>query len=262
MKTKRTLWRAVGAAAIIALIGFGVAGCDSPTNNHAPAPPPADRTELAAAIAAAEALLAATRESANGSDLPTTEYWTTAQVRDTFAAALVAALDVYEDDDATQDDVDDAIETLTAAHAVFYESRERGTFVTAVDRTALGDAITAADALLEATRESADGDEVPVTARWTNAATLAAAHGIFYAARLPGARRWQAPALPGMVSAGLGHAVAIREDGSLWGWGSVDSGGITSGGSTTPQRVDDAYDWAHVSAGQNHTMAIRADGSL
>jgi len=29
MKTKRTLWRAIGASAIIALIGFGVAGCDN-----------------------------------------------------------------------------------------------------------------------------------------------------------------------------------------------------------------------------------------
>ena len=29
MKTKRTLWRAIGASAIIALIGFGVGGCDN-----------------------------------------------------------------------------------------------------------------------------------------------------------------------------------------------------------------------------------------
>ena len=34
MKTKRTLWRAIGAAAIIAIIGFGVAGCDN--NNGTP----------------------------------------------------------------------------------------------------------------------------------------------------------------------------------------------------------------------------------
>jgi len=34
MKIKRTLWRAIGASAIIALIGFGVAGCD--TGNGTP----------------------------------------------------------------------------------------------------------------------------------------------------------------------------------------------------------------------------------
>jgi len=32
MKTKRTLWQAIGASAIIALIGFGMAGCDSSNN--------------------------------------------------------------------------------------------------------------------------------------------------------------------------------------------------------------------------------------
>ena len=67
------------------------------------------------------------------------------------------------------------------------------------------------------------------------------------------------------VSAGVLHTAAIRGDGSLWLWGSNQSGQL--GDSTSdnwynplPQRIME--DVVAVSTGGHHTMAIRSDGSL
>ena len=70
------------------------------------------------------------------------------------------------------------------------------------------------------------------------------------------------------VSAGETHTMAIREDGSLWGWGSNDQGqlgnGERGGGNhrAAPVRIGEHYDWLFVSAGSGFTAAIREDGSL
>ena len=74
-----------------------------------------------------------------------------------------------------------------------------------------------------------------------------------------------------IVSAGSYHAVAIREDGRLWAWGSnssigMDYGrtglGMLAGAVFIPFPVGTAANWAYVSAGGRHTVAIRSDGSL
>jgi len=67
------------------------------------------------------------------------------------------------------------------------------------------------------------------------------------------------------VSAGGGHTMGIRADGSLWAWGSRADGRLGQGADTgvqaTPLRVVGSH-WVAVSAGSQHTMGIRADGSL
>ena len=67
------------------------------------------------------------------------------------------------------------------------------------------------------------------------------------------------------VSAGVSHTAAIRGDGSLWLWGSNQSGQLGDGASDNcynplPQRIME--DVVAVSAGGHHTMAIRSDGTL
>jgi len=67
------------------------------------------------------------------------------------------------------------------------------------------------------------------------------------------------------VSAGPSHTMAIRTDGTLWGWGNNQHGQI--GDNTTwvrhsPVQIGVAATWASVSAGPSHTMAIRTDGTL
>jgi len=65
------------------------------------------------------------------------------------------------------------------------------------------------------------------------------------------------------ASDSLTHVMAIRSDGSLWGWGSNSYGQLGDGtniNKSSPVRIMD--DVIAVSAGRNHTMAIRSDGSL
>ena len=65
------------------------------------------------------------------------------------------------------------------------------------------------------------------------------------------------------VSAGYYHTMAVKVDGSLWGWGE-NSRGILGDGTTETQTrpvwiMDDVV---QVSAGAVHTMALKTDGSL
>ncbi len=65
------------------------------------------------------------------------------------------------------------------------------------------------------------------------------------------------------VSAGDGHTMAIKSDGSLWAWGVNYSGQIGDGTKTSryePVKIMD--DVVSVSAGGSHTMAMKSDGSL
>jgi alpha-tubulin suppressor-like RCC1 family protein len=70
-----------------------------------------------------------------------------------------------------------------------------------------------------------------------------------------------------MVSAGQGHACAVRMDGALFCWGRNTSGqgGIAARSPEqlrVPTRVGTASDWLMVAAGQEQTCGIRAGGTL
>jgi alpha-tubulin suppressor-like RCC1 family protein len=72
------------------------------------------------------------------------------------------------------------------------------------------------------------------------------------------------------VRAGDVHTMAIKDDGSLWGWGRNNYGQIGHGGEAgwyappvwTPTRVGTDTDWAALSTSSEATMAIKIDGSL
>jgi C1A family cysteine protease len=67
------------------------------------------------------------------------------------------------------------------------------------------------------------------------------------------------------VSAGWGHTVALKTDGSLWAWGLNSSGQLgddTDTNRNVPVRVGNAADWTAVLAGGYHNLALKADGSL
>jgi len=68
-----------------------------------------------------------------------------------------------------------------------------------------------------------------------------------------------------MVSAGGMHSMAIRTDGTLWGWGSGDRGQVGDGTADSilsPVQIGTDTDWVSVSAGDGHSVGIRADGTL
>lgn len=69
------------------------------------------------------------------------------------------------------------------------------------------------------------------------------------------------------ISAGNGHCMALKANGSLWTWGSNQSGQLGFGNNipyqtSSPQQVGSENDWTFISAGHLHSSAIKADGSL
>lgn len=68
------------------------------------------------------------------------------------------------------------------------------------------------------------------------------------------------------VAAGANHIMAIKTDGSLWGWGNNASGQVGSGVPPAPQpepvQIGASLDWASVVAGPSHSLAIKTGGTL
>ena len=72
-----------------------------------------------------------------------------------------------------------------------------------------------------------------------------------------------------IVSTGWYHVMAIKTNGTLWGWGSNDFGqlglgtsGYQSGNKNTPKQIGTDKDWIAVAAGRTHTVALKRDHSL
>jgi len=68
------------------------------------------------------------------------------------------------------------------------------------------------------------------------------------------------------LSAGRDFTIALKNDGSMWGWGSNEFGQIGNAQykeRRVPVQEDtNATDWRSISAGGNHSSAIKVDGSL
>lgn len=67
------------------------------------------------------------------------------------------------------------------------------------------------------------------------------------------------------VSASSTHALAIQNNGTLWGWGTSGDLGIgipSTPNYNSPIQIGTENDWAEISAGANFSFAIKEDGSL
>ena len=68
------------------------------------------------------------------------------------------------------------------------------------------------------------------------------------------------------VSAGGAHSLALRADGTLWGWGRNEFGEL--GDNTTTDRhvptqeVSGSTDWAAISSGMSFSLGLKNDGTL
>ncbi|QRK09614.1 hypothetical protein JQX13_05635 [Archangium violaceum] len=78
----------------------------------------------------------------------------------------------------------------------------------------------------------------------------------------------QVPGLSGVtaVAAGLSHSLALREDGTVWAWGSSSNGqlgnGTTGRFQNIPEQVPGLTDVVAISSRGWHSLALRADGTV
>ena len=77
----------------------------------------------------------------------------------------------------------------------------------------------------------------------------------------------QAGGLTGVtaVSAGYTHAVALRNDGTVWTWGDNSSGQLGNGtttGRATPIQVNGLSSVIAIAAGYDHTIVLKKDGTI
>lgn len=67
------------------------------------------------------------------------------------------------------------------------------------------------------------------------------------------------------VAAGGEFSVALKNDGTVWAWGSNQVGQLGTGtnvDSTTPVQITALYDIVKVAAGKQHALALRSDGAV
>jgi len=66
------------------------------------------------------------------------------------------------------------------------------------------------------------------------------------------------------ISAGQNFSLAIKSDGTLWGWGqnSNQLGLGFTGNQSAPIQIGTANNWLTVSAGANHSLAVKMNGTL
>ena len=65
------------------------------------------------------------------------------------------------------------------------------------------------------------------------------------------------------ISTGNLHTMAIKDDGSLWGWGNNSNGQLGDNSiinKSSPIQIGSSVDWKSISAGYAHTVAIKSDG--
>jgi alpha-tubulin suppressor-like RCC1 family protein len=67
------------------------------------------------------------------------------------------------------------------------------------------------------------------------------------------------------VAAGAFFSLAIKTNGSIWGWGDNSRGQLAKTGGadeTSPIVVDQSATWVAIAAGADHSLAIRSDNTL
>jgi alpha-tubulin suppressor-like RCC1 family protein len=80
---------------------------------------------------------------------------------------------------------------------------------------------------------------------------------IFYPKKISNETNWK------QVEAGSMHSLGLREDGSLWAWGSNQGGVLGTGASyNSPTQVGNDTDWKWIYAFQRHSFAIKEDNTL
>ena len=140
-----------------------------------------NREALATAISDAEKV-PTVATSTDGSEVPTTEKWVTAEAAKAFSDAIAAAKAVLADETATQDEVNEAVTALGNAVTAYTNAQKAGTKEVG-NREALATAISDAEKV-PTVATSTDGSEVPPTEKWVTAGAAKAFSDAIAAAKV------------------------------------------------------------------------------
>jgi alpha-tubulin suppressor-like RCC1 family protein len=72
---------------------------------------------------------------------------------------------------------------------------------------------------------------------------------------------------PKRLALGYDFAIGVKEDGTVWSWGSqscgrLGTGAMWEGTTNTPTQITGIADFVEVAAGSNHILALRKDGTV
>jgi hypothetical protein len=141
----------------------------------------ANKTALNAAITAATAAKSGVLVDTDAANVSADEKWVTQAEMDALNTAIAAAEAVSQNVGATQPAVDAAVTTLNTAVLAFNEAKKAGSL--ALSKTALNDAITAAENAKSGTEVSDDAAKVLVGTKWVAGAVMTAFNEAIAAAK-------------------------------------------------------------------------------
>lgn len=125
-----------------------------------------DKEALKNAIEAAQTDLESITVSEDGADVEKAELWTDQESVDAFAEAIAATQAVYENPDATDEVITQAVDMLKEAQKAFDDSKQNGTKEEVTSKDALFDALAEAMTIARNTVVSADGTDVDPAELW------------------------------------------------------------------------------------------------
>ena len=129
-------------------------------------PAAVDKSALQTAIATATNEKKDVKVSEDGKDIDPKDTWTTIEERDELTAAIAAAKAVLDDPEATQAQVDAAVEAVTAATEAFEPQKGLYQAPAEVNRSALAQSIADSIADRAATAVSEDGEDIAQSDKW------------------------------------------------------------------------------------------------
>lgn len=140
-----------------------------------------NKTALTTAIGAAEAIISDAVVSEDGTDVLTTASWVKQEDVDTLQTAIDAAKVVANNEEATAEDVADAVEDLNEALSAYNAAKKDGT-KTLITKEDLQTLVTAAQTKRDDIEVSEDGSDVIPEDQWTTGAAFSALNAAITAA--------------------------------------------------------------------------------